>query len=213
MKKCQKSKNFQKCLYIFLIISHKNLVILCIFIPIHSNLFIVIFRSQFLILLSVSCIHQVLDCCMRFSADCHPYKSVALIYILQFFYQFPPIDWLFQDFDAVDASIKTNSASSLIESMKDELAVSSDASFCSDLESTSQSAEHLQPKRPPLALNPSQKDTAETVDLEGPKEAIFRFSSAEPTSFGINTDKSNHGTSWFLHLRCGLCLPARPTSF
>lgn len=97
--------------------------------------------------------------------------------------------------------MNTNSASSLIESTKDEFGVSSDASFCSDLESTSQSAEHLQLERPPSASRASQTDTA-AVDLEeDPKEAIYRFSSAESPSFGINTDKSSHGTPWFLHLR------------
>lgn len=120
----------------------------------------------------------------------------------EFFYPFPgsfPISHYFsstitsslQDFETV-ASVSTNSVSSLLVSAKDESMLSSDASFCSDLDLTGQSASCPRQDRLPSASLPANQRRTTATELAGEDSNQTAFRYPLSAQSGPNIDRPSN---------------------
>lgn len=95
-----------------------------------------------------------------------------------------------EDFETVASVSTNNSVSSLLVSAKEESVLSSDASFCSDLDSTSHSAlcPRMQDRIPSASLPASQRrTTAPELAGEDANQTAFRYPLSAPS--GSNVDR------------------------
>lgn len=99
----------------------------------------------------------------------------------------------FQDFETV-ASVSTNSMSSLLVNAKDESILSSDASFCSDHDSTSQSASCPWRDRLPSTSLPANQRRTMAAEFAGedPNQTAFRYPLSAQS--GPNVDRPGNST-------------------